>query len=591
MKKREEGGNDFSVRDLLRVLFRFLAPYKGRMIIASFARLLGDIAWLYPAYSVAQLVSFFSTYEPGAPLTYVWWVLGGYGVACIFRIGGQYTSRMLGFYAAEHAALDAQLASMEHVFDLDLTWHEKENSGNKLKRIDRGSDAMIRLVRIWLGNIIEISVNLVGMMVILALGDRTIAGATLFFVGVFFVISSSLLKKASAAAREVNAKEEELSGLFFEGINNIRTVKVLNMPHALLRIMNGAAHAAFEKIRVRIFRFQSRDVILGTWTNIFRIGAFVFIALNIAQGKYDVGFLVLFLGYFGRVYESVSELSNLVQDVVTYKFAIARMAHILDAPAYRQGKDAKYPFPKEWKKIALQNVSFSYGNEDVLKDVSFDIHRGERIGIVGLSGAGKSTLFKLLLKENEAYSGDILIDDIPLRSVKKSSYYDRVTVVPQETEVFNFTLRENITIASPKEAKNEKALRRALDIAHVSSFLSRLPQGVETTIGEKGVKLSGGERQRVGIARAIFKKPDLLFFDEATSHLDVESEEKIRSSLHEFFREVTAVVIAHRLTTIREMDRILVLENGRILEEGTFDELFAKRGRFYVLWEKQKLQD
>jgi ATP-binding cassette subfamily B protein len=136
---------------------------------------------------------------------------------------------------------------------------------------------------------------------------------------------------------------------------------------------------------------------------------------------------------------------------------------------------------------------------------------------------------------------------------------------------------------------NKELFQRALDVAHVNDFLHKLPHGVESLIGEKGVKLSGGERQRVGIARAIYRNPELLFMDEATSHLDVESETKIRQALHEFFKSVTAIVIAHRLSTLKEMDRVLVLEKGRIIEEGTFEELIKKKGRFHALWEKQAL--
>jgi ABC-type multidrug transport system fused ATPase/permease subunit len=179
---------------------------------------------------------------------------------------------------------------------------------------------------------------------------------------------------------------------------------------------------------------------------------------------------------------------------------------------------------------------------------------------------------------------------VPLRKIRSSSYYDQAAVVLQDTEVFNLPLKENITIAQVSGGEDKKRLAQAVKIAHVDDFIGRLPQGVETPVGEKGIRLSGGEKQRVGIARAIYKQPQILFLDEATSHLDLESEEKIRDSLGKFFRTVTAVVIAHRLTTIRQMDRILVMEGGRIIESGTFEELQAKEGgRFRELWDKQNL--
>ena len=193
------------------------------------------------------------------------------------------------------------------------------------------------------------------------------------------------------------------------------------------------------------------------------------------------------------------------------------------------------------------------------------------------------------MKERENYEGEILIDNVPLKSISKSDYFRHTAVVMQDTEVFNFPLRSNVTISNYERENDEKLLDKALSVAHVLEFAEKLPQGIDTLIGEKGVKLSGGEKQRVGVARAIFKDPELLLLDEATSHLDVESEEKIQDSLHKFFKSVTAIVIAHRLTTIKEMDKILVIEGGKVIEQGTFTKLHRAKGRFHELWEKQRL--
>jgi ABC-type multidrug transport system fused ATPase/permease subunit len=310
------------------------------------------------------------------------------------------------------------------------------------------------------------------------------------------------------------------------------------------------------------------------------------IVQGVIAGEYGAGFLALFFVYFSRIQESVTELSDVVETYATSKQAVHRMMEVLYIPISKDGVGAERDFPNDWQKISLRKVSFSYGGDKVLDNISCDIRRGERVGIVGASGAGKSTLFKILLKESEKFSGQVLVDDIPLQKIKKSSYYHHVAIVLQETEVFNASLKENIAIVGKGSGSD---MRAALDIAHVTPFLSRLPKGINSIIGEKGTRLSGGERQRIGIARAIFKKPDILFLDEATSHLDVESEEKIQTALHTFFKDVTALVIAHRLTTIKEMDRILVMDKGRIVESGTFEELQAKKGKFYDLWKKQKL--
>lgn len=580
----------YSDREVIRDLYGFLKPYRMKFWAATILRLVADIVWLYPAFGIARLVTILSGVQTGdEKFAASMWVIGGYIVAMLVRSFSIYFSRMWGFYASERAALDAQNKGIAHLYDLDIAWHEKENAGNKLKRVTGAGDAIDRSVRIWFNSLIEVFVNALGMTVILATVDRFISLTIGVFVVTYFFLSRALLKRASAAAREVNVTEEVLSGVMFEGLNNIRTVKALGVIRQAMSTVERAANEAFGKIRIRIFRFQIRDVCLSLWINIFRVACFVVIVTGIIRGNYDVGFLLLFTGYFSRIVDSVATLSDSVQQWVIGKYSIGRLMDILRTPAFPEGELATRNIPKDWKEIRLEHVSFSYGGHDVLSDVSFTIRRGERIGIVGLSGAGKSTLFKLFMKENETYRGEIFIDNVPLRSIKRSSYYEKATVVLQETEVFNFSLKENITIAQTGKKPDIKALNRALDIAHVSAFSEKMSQGIDTIIGEKGVKLSGGERQRIGIARAIYKGPDVLFMDEATSHLDLESEEKIQEALHIFFKEVTAVVIAHRLTTIKEMDRILVLEGGKILEEGSFAELQNNHGRFFGLWEKQKL--
>ncbi len=579
---------NYTTTQLFRDVWHFLSPYKGKVILGTASRFISDVAWLYPAWVLATILTFCVSWKAGEPLTMLWWLFAGWVVSMILKIFGQYFARKYGFGAGERAALDAKNASMTKLFALDMAWHERENAGNKLKRLDRGGDAIDRLMRIWINGTIEMIVIFIGTVVMIGITDRFIAAVTAIFLLSYIAINQKLIKKARIAAQQVNAKEEELNGVMFEGVNNIRTVKVLNMSAGLMGRVQGAANDVFNRVQERIYRFQSQAVVLSAYSITFRMVVVLVIALGILRGTYGVGFLIIFNFYFGRVIDCASSFSDTVQDFIMQKLAVARMQELLSIESFLDGRDATRNFPKDWKIISVRNLSFSYGGDEVLHNISFDLHRGERLGLVGLSGAGKSTLFKLLLKENENYTGEILVDDVPLRSIKKSSYYQKATVVLQETEVFNLSLRENILLANPKK-NDDAALEKALNIAHVTSFLYRLPYGVETAIGEKGVKLSGGERQRVGIARAVFKEPDVLFLDEATSHLDVESEEKIQDSLHVFFKNVTALVIAHRLTTIKEMDRILVLEGGRIIESGSFTDLYNKRGRFFELWEKQKL--
>jgi ABC-type multidrug transport system fused ATPase/permease subunit len=580
---------NYPFRVFVRDVIHYVRPYRWRFIAASFCRLAGDIAWLYPAYGLASIVSFLSHFTPGQSLQRLWAIFSFWLLAIAVRICSQFSCRVLGFYVAEKTTLDSLNSGIRHLFLLDMAWHEQENSGNKLKRIQNGSSALNKIFRVWIANLIEVTVNLVGATFIISRFNGALAAGTAVFFVTYFTISFFLTRRAAAAEYLVGVEEEKVNGLLSEAVGNIRSVKAMGMAQSLSGFIAQATAELMGRIKVRIFRFMLRYSTLSAWSWLFQMSMLAFIVVGITQGRYEVGFLILFNSYFGRIWEATSELSDVSQDITVAKYSISRMNETLAVPVGIDSEEGKVAFPEKWKTISVQNLSFAYAENEVLSNVSFDIHRGEKIGIVGLSGAGKSTLFKLLLKEYEATEGDIKVDGVSLRTISKADYFRYASVVLQETDVFNFSFKDNITIVNPDRAADTKLLSRVLKIAHVAELVRKLPDGIDTLIGERGVKLSGGEKQRLGIARAIFKQPQLLLLDEATSHLDLESEEKIRESLHEFFEHVTAVVIAHRLTTIREMDKIILFEGGRILESGNFDELYAEKGRFYELWEKQRL--
>jgi len=556
--------DNYSTIALIRNLVTFIWPYKGRFIFASILRVIGEVVWLYPTYALASITTFFTAYHPGESLIPFWNIMGIFTLVCIVYFITIYYANFLGYSIAEKSAINAQLRTIKHIFSLDIDWHEKENTGNKVKGIDRGSEGVNQIVRMWFGSFIELGVSLFGVLFIISRFDQTIALFTLLFLVIYFSISVFYTRSATGATRKENLKDEELSGLIFESVNNIRSVKVMSMVQPLSDKLAKLGNELYEFIRKRIFWYQSGGGLKKFIGQIFRIAIICFIGWGIMQGRYEVGFLVLFYGYFSTIQSAVTKLADTSQDFAIRKQDVGRMISILDVQPVTDVEEGKVSMPKNWQKININDVSFSYGDKKVLDKVTFTISRGEKIGVVGLSGAGKSTLFKLLLKERENYDGDILVDNVPLRSISKLDYFTHTAVVLQDTEVFNFSLRNNVTISSFDKNADENLLEKALSVAHVSEFSKTLQQGIDTQIGEKGVRLSGGEKQRVGVARAIFKEPELLLLDEATSHLDVESEEKIQESLHEFFQSVTAIVIAHRLTTIKEMDKI----SGQRLSEG-----------------------
>lgn len=568
-------------------LWRYAKSYKTKLFIGIFFQLASNLIWLYPAYALASIVSFLTNFSEGDSLQPIWNILSFWVVAIIIHIAGGIISTYYGYQVAEKSALDVYFEALSHLLKIDLAWHEKENTGNKLKRIQNGSQGFSLIIRILFRDIIEIVVNFFGIIFIIATFDAVIAGFILFFMAAFFMISYFLTKKEARATHQVNLQEEEVNGIVFEGLNNIQTVKSLQMQPSILSIFNEKLAVLFNGIRYRIFYSRFRVGMVNLCGEGFRIGIASFIIWGILDDRYEVGFLVLFLGYFDKIWDSLEVLSDVTNEFIISKYRISRIMGILDEPIRIASVQGKQNLPENWKTMDVKDLAFRYDQHEVLKRLSFSIKRGEKVGIVGLSGGGKSTIFELLLKQREEFDGQILFDDTPIESIEQSDYLRHIAVVLQHTELFNLSLEQNILLASP-DAFSKDRLEEALRIAHLSDFLHKLPQGIKTPIGEKGIKLSGGEKQRLGIARAVYRRPDILFLDEATSHLDIESEQKIQDALHAFFQKVTAIVIAHRLSTIEEMDRILVLEEGRIIEEGDFETLVKMRGRFYALWKRQK---
>ncbi|HEY0907990.1 MAG TPA: ABC transporter ATP-binding protein [Candidatus Paceibacterota bacterium] len=579
----------YPTTSLIRELLGAIRPYRARFIAATLVRIAGEVAWLYPAYALAAITNFFTSYQQGQSLQGFWNIMALFALTNAVYFVGTYLSSFWGFRIAKRAAIDIELRAMRHTYSLDMDWHEKENTGNRVKRIARGTDAVNNLIRMWFYSFIEIAVSIFGVLIVIAKFDGPIATATVVFLILYFFMSVYLTNRAVKVQKVEHIKEEELSGLVFELVNNIRSAKIMSMIQPLMGRLTKVCKEYYLLCERRLHLYQIGGATKNLSAQVFRIAVMCYIGWGILKGNYDLGFMVLFYTYFGRIQAAVSRMAETSQDFAVRKQAVARLADLFETKPMTEIEEGKKPFPSDWKSIEFRDVSFSYGEKKVLDNINLTISRGEKIGIMGLSGAGKSTLFKLLLKERETYTGEILVDGTPLRTISKSDYFNHTAVVLQDTEVFNFSLKENIVLSNYDKADDAKLLDKALNVAHVSEFAKTLPLGVDTQIGEKGIRLSGGEKQRVGVARAVFKDPELLLLDEATSHLDVESEEKIQDSLHQFFKTVTAVVIAHRLTTIKEMDKIVVIEGGKILEQGSFADLYGKKGRFFELWEKQKL--
>lgn len=310
-------------------------------------------------------------------------------------------------------------------------------------------------------------------------------------------------------------------------------------------------------------------------------------AVKVSEGVMTLGDFVLINAFMMQIFMPLNFLGFVYREIKGSLANIENFFGLLDkTPKVQDTQDAKSMVIKQGT-IHFNDIEFSYQKKrQIIKKVSFHINGGEKVAVVGTSGSGKSTLVKLLFRFYDVNSGEILIDGQNISKVSQDSLRRAIGIVPQDTVLFNDTLFSNVQYGNPQASHAE--VMAAIEMAHLTKFVESLPDGVETKVGERGLKLSGGEKQRVAIARTILKNPTILVFDEATSSLDSQSEQAILTAINEVTQNRTSLVIAHRLSTIVDSDKIIVMNDGEIVEQGNHQELLALNGKYSKMWQLQQ---
>jgi len=572
---------------MIKDIWHYSKPYKSKLAVAVFLRASSDIANLAPAFIYSMVIETLSSDKPDKldtifPLILIWIIASYY-----YRVAHD-LAKFIGHTLSKHIGLEAKLAGLNHMYHLDLTWHELENSGNKIKKIDNAKIAIQNTIKSVFDILIENLVNIVGVGIIFFKIDKTIAIIFLIYMIVFFLLSRKMSQRVSNAYKPISKEEENYEGISFESIHNIHTLKSLLLYDYVGENLNKSLTRLKKFITKFILISRTRNHILDMLTRIVDFSIMIYLIIRIANNIEDLAILILYRGLFWKLIEAIWEFTELYNEWLINKVYMQRFHELMIQKPIIEIQDGQADFPKDWQEINIKDLTFSYTNKKVLNNLNLIIKKGEKVGIVGISGAGKSTFIKLLLDLYEDYTGEINFNNSSLKEIRREDYINYVSYVSQDTELFNSSLEDNIVMGFPKAT--QASIKEACKIAQLDNVISKLPEGLDTIIGEKGFKLSGGERQRVGIARAIIRDPQLLILDEATSHLDSESEEKIQKALNTIFQRTTAVVVAHRLSTLRKMDKIIVLDQGEVKETGTMEELIGKNGLFFKFWNKQQGQ-
>lgn len=479
------------------------------------------------------------------------------------------------------ALRDTQVAVFKHIHLLDFAFHTKKSSGSLISAIKRGEGAFWNLMFSLHYRIVDVLVRFTLMLIFFANIDQRILwfGIIAFILGI--IVSVVFVRFNVRFRSQVNEQEDKISAVVVDNMINFETVKLFANESYEQKRLNDVFSNWRKAVWKFAFTFRGLDFGMGTVINISTFIILLYTIQLTISGTITIGDFVLVATFIQMFFNQLFELVWGFRDIAKSYTDIERFFGILANEI--EIKDPANPktLNRVKGKIKFKNVTFAYekGNSNAVKNIDLDIHQGQSIALVGKSGSGKTTLTKLLLRFFDVNSGKITIDGIDIKDVTKENLRSQFGVVPQEPVLFNNTVGYNITYGKP--TASQKEIIAASKLANIHNFIRTLPEKYGTQVGERGIKLSGGQKQRLAIARMILSNPNIIIFDEATSQLDSVSEKLIQDAFWKASRGKTTIIIAHRLSTIQKADKIVVMEKGKITEEGTHKTLVANEGSLY----------
>ena len=575
----------------LQELIRFVIPRGNkempiRIILALIFLSLATLVSVYTPFLYGKAVDLVAEGKL-VDLNLLWLVIGSYALARLGQVFFDEAKEFVFARVAQRAVRGAALKAFKHMHSLSLTFHLNRQTGGLTRAIDRGAKGIEFLLRFTAFEIVPVIVELftVGIVLWVTFGF-VYAAVTVSTVLVYIVYTIKVTEWRIAIRRKMNIADENASTKAIDSLLNYETVKYFDAEIVEAERFD-AAMKLYEDSAVKA-RASLSIVNIGQG-GIIALGLFIIMGMageDIASEKMSIGDFVVVNTFLLQLYLPLNFLGFVYREIRQSLLDMGRMFALVDEKPDIIDKQKAYDLNVHSGKIEFKNISFSYGNRKILKDLSFVVNPGHKVAIVGPTGAGKSTISKLIFRFYDPSSGNIYIDDQCLRDVTQSSLRSNIGVVPQDTVMFNDTIKYNISYSKPGSTMIE--IENVAKLSSIDKFIADLELGYETVVGERGLKLSGGEKQRVAIARALLKNPKIFIFDEATSALDTKTEKLIEKSLKKLSNKNTTLVIAHRLSTVIDADKIIVLENGKIAEQGTHKELLQKNGLYAEMWMRQQ---
>ncbi|MDH3510078.1 MAG: ABC transporter ATP-binding protein/permease [Gammaproteobacteria bacterium] len=574
---------------IVNLLLPYLFAYKSRVFLALVFLVLSKAAILVIPFLLKYLVD--SLDSQGGPQVATRMLIGlviAYGLARFSNVlFGELRDTVFG-RVTERAMRFLGLKVFRHMHELDLDYHLNRQTGGLARDIERGTTGISFLLRFFVFNIVPTLFEITMVVGILLVNYGSVFAIITFgSLVIYGLFSVKTTEWRTQFVRDANAADSSSNTRAIDSLLNYETVKYFtNEKFEADRYDRELEkwEVARRKNRLSLFTLNGGQaaIIAVAQTSMIGLAAFQVRAAEISLGDFiliNTFMIQLFmpLNFLGFVYR---EIKGSMANIERLFALLAVRPKIVDSENARELAISN-------STIEFDNVSFSYRpSRPILKNVSFTVPHGQKVAVVGPSGAGKSTLVKLLFRFYDTTGGSVSVDGHDIRDVTQESLRRAIGIVPQDTVLFNDSIFENVRYGRPEASDTE--VNNAIRLAHLQGFIEELPAGANTMVGERGLKLSGGEKQRVSIARAILKRPPILVFDEATSSLDSKSEQAILASLRELSEKHTSLVIAHRLSTVIDADKIIVLDHGEIVEEGSHEKLLADNQHYAELWWTQQ---
>ncbi len=510
-----------------------------------------------------------------------------YGVARVGSIGFNELRDVIFVRVGQRALRKLALETFTHIHRLSMRYHITRKTGGLSRIIERGVKGVEFLLRFMLLSVGPLILELTMVTVIFALAfDWRYAAVVMVTIALYMAYTFRVTEMRVKIRRRMNEQDTDANQKAVDSLLNFETVKYFGA-EAREAARYDAAMAGYEVAAVRTGQSLSAlNFGQAFLINAGLIVVMVMAAAGVQSGALTVGDFVMVNAYMIQITMPLNFLGTVYREIRQALVDMGDMFDLLDQPAEITDRPGAPDLVVSGGAVELDDVHFGYEPaRPILKGVSLKVGAGETVAIVGPSGSGKSTIGRLLFRFYDVTGGALKIDGQDVRDITQDSLHAQIGVVPQDTVLFNDTIHYNIAYGRPEASRQE--LIAAAKAAKIHDFILSLPEGYETRVGERGLKLSGGEKQRVGIARTLLKNPPILLLDEATSALDTQTERDIQESLAQMSEGRTVITIAHRLSTIADADRIVVLEQGRIVEEGRHEDLLARGGRYAAMWARQ----